>query len=587
MRDPFEHSSHGLQDSNRTTGAIDPAGQPGTPHPISASLSPLVGEGVRGSDERNAWHRARLQFLTWDRTPEDIDAPEHRARQAELVARAGAIFHPSAYVAADAAIFTTRLELGEHSWIAGHALVRGEASFGAHCTVNPYAMISGKVVCGHGVRIASHVSLIGFNHGFDDPDLPIYRQKHDTRGIIIEDDVWIGANAVVVDGVTIGRGAVIAAGAVVSKDVPPMAIVGGVPAKVLRYRGRGRRDETRTQLQALGDRAASQFSHILKRNMVDGDYLSRESHGNARMSIRHLCDAIEIAIGLGSVPDGLDIAASTARLQAVQDPETGLFPDPYQPPRQGVAQRDDGLALYNILAIGYALETLGAKPRYPVSAVELPAPELCQWLESLPWRDRAWGAGAGVDAIGTALYFNARYFSTGTSRETLFGWLALNQDRASGLWGLPTKDEGLLQPINGFYRLTRGTYAQFGLAVPRPEAAIDSVLLNYRNYSGFSGRTHTACNLLDTIHPLWLCLSQTDYRRAEAEEIARSIIARAGERWIDDEGFAFADGQVPGLQGTEMWLSVVHLAAKLLGKDHAFCFVPKGVHRTGAVGLGL
>lgn len=534
-----------------------------------------------------AFHQSRLQFLTWDRKPEDIDSPEHRARQTELIARAGAAFHPTAYIAADAAIFTTRLELGEQSWIAGHALVRGEAIFGAHCTINPYAMISGRVTCGDGVRIASHVSLVGFNHGYDDPDMPIYRQKHETRGIVIEDDVWIGANAVVVDGVTIGRGAVIAAGAVVSKDVPPMAIVGGVPAKVLRYRGRARRDQVREQLQALSTRAAAQYQAILARNMVDGDYLSRENHGNARMSIRHLCDAIEIATGFGGLPDGLDVPATIARLQAVQDPQTGLFPDPYQTPKPGVALRDDGLALYNILAVGYALEVLGARPLHPIAAVELSAPDLCQWLRSLTWRDRAWGAGAGVDAIGTALYYNARYFSSGPARDTLFGWLALNQDRNSGLWGSPTPDQGLLQPVNGFYRLTRGTYAQFGVAVPRPEAAVDSVLLNHRNYGGFSGSTYTACNLLDTIHPLLLCLMQTDHRRAEAEEIASAIIARAGERWVDGEGFAFADGQVPGLQGTEMWLSVVHLAAKLLGEDDAFCFVPKGVHRTEPVGLGL
>jgi acetyltransferase-like isoleucine patch superfamily enzyme len=537
--------------------------------------------------EDDAWHTARLQFLTWDRKPEDIESPEHRARQADLAVRAGASFHPTAYVAAEAAIFTTRLVLGEQSWIAGHALVRGDVTFGAHCTVNPYAMISGKVTCGDGVRIASHVSLVGFNHGYDDPDTPIYLQKHETLGITIEDDVWIGANVVVVDGVTIGRGAVIAAGAVVSKDVPPMAIVGGVPAKVLRYRGRSRRDDTRAQLAALGERARAQFQNILTRNMVDGDYLSRENHGAAKMSIRHLCDAIEIATGFDALPDGLDVPRAIARLQAVQDRTTGLFPDPYQGPKPGVAMRDDGLALYNVLAVGYALEVLGSRPMHPISAVELSAPDLCEWLQNLTWRERAWGAGAGVDAIGTALYFNARYFTSGPARETLFGWLALKQDRASGLWGSPTAAEGLLQPVNGFYRLTRGTYAQFGVAVPRPEAAIDSVLLNHRNYGGFSGPTYTACNLLDTIHPLLLCLSQTDHRRAEAEAIARSVIARAGERWVDGEGFAFADGQTPGLQGTEMWLSVVHLAAKLLGEDDAFCFVPKGVHRTEAVGLGL
>lgn len=533
------------------------------------------------------WRHDRLQYLTWDRTPEDIDSAEHRARQAELVARAGGSFAPTAYVAAEAAVFTERLVLGEQSWIGGYALVRGDVEFGAHCTVNPYAMISGKVRCGDGVRIASHASLVGFNHGYDDPDVPIYLQKHESRGITISDDVWVGANAVIVDGITIGRGAVIAAGAVVSKDVPEMAIVGGVPAKVLRFRGRGRRDESRVQLEALGDRAAAQWLDVLAESFDGADYVSRENDNTARKSNRHLCDAIEIAASFGEVPPGLDVAGTLARLQAVQDAVTGLFPDPYQPPKPGVAMRDDGLALYNVLSTGYAIEVLGGRPLHPVSAVEIAAPDLREWLEGLTWRERAWGAGAAVDAIGTALYFNARYFATGTSRETLFGWLAMRQDRGSGLWGSPTSAEGLLQPVNGFYRLTRGTYAQFGVAVPRPEAAIDSVLLNYRNYHGFSGRTYTACNLLDTVHPLLLCLMQTDHRRAEAEQIARAVIAKAGERWIEGKGFAFADGQAPGLQGTEMWLSVVHLSAKLLGIEDAFPFVPMGVHRTEAVGLGL
>jgi carbonic anhydrase/acetyltransferase-like protein (isoleucine patch superfamily) len=532
-------------------------------------------------------HEQRLQFLTWDRTPADIEAPEHRARQAVLAEVAGAQFAGTAYVAAEAAVFTTHLILGEHSWIAGHALVRGDVEFGAHCTVNPYAMISGKVRCGDGVRIASHVSIVGFNHGFDDPNVPIHTQKHESLGIIIEDDVWIGANAVVLDGVRVGRGAVIAAGAVVSKDVPPLAIVGGVPAKVVRFRGRGAKADAVSALGKLGSAAKTQLPEVLACYRENGEFVSREADGQVRRSARHLNDAIELAAGFDSLPEGLDVGATLAQLQALQDPETGLFPDPHQPPAPGQLLRGNGLALYNVLSVGYAIEVLGGQPLYRIGAVELDAPALCGWLEGLSWRERAWGAGAAVDAIGTALYFNARYHSSGRARETLFGWLALRQDRGTGLWGSPTAAEGLLQPINGFYRLTRGTYAQFGVPVPNLERAIDSVLLNYRNYGGFSAATYTACNLLDTIHPLLLCLRQTDHRRSEAEAIARLVIGRAGERWVSGQGFAFADGQVPSLQGTEMWLSVVHLAAELLGIAGEFAFVPKGVHRTQAVGLGL
>jgi acetyltransferase-like isoleucine patch superfamily enzyme len=91
-----------------------------------------------------------------------------------------------------------------------------------------------------GVRIGDRVytspmtQLIAVNHVFDDPQIPFIQQGITAQGIVVEDDVWLGANAVVTDGVRIGKGAVIAAGAVVTQDVPAHTIVGGVPAKVIR-----------------------------------------------------------------------------------------------------------------------------------------------------------------------------------------------------------------------------------------------------------------------------------------------------------------------------------------------------------------
>ncbi|MNE46464.1 hypothetical protein D3C80_1408040 [compost metagenome] len=210
---------------------------------------------------------------------------------------------------------------------------------------------------------------------------------------------------------------------------------------------------------------------------------------------------------------------------------------------------------------------------------------LCDWLEALPWKQRAWRCGDRIDGIATALYFNARYFQSGRGLEVLFGWLATHVDRTTGLWGRPTAEEGLLQPINGFYRISRGTYAQFGVPIPYPEAVINSVLSHYRNYQGFSGDSYTACNLLDTIHPLGLCLKQTDFMRGQAETVAESIILRAPERWQLGKGFSFADGQQASLQGTEMWLSTLYLAADFLNMAEVFPFVPQGIHRTRAAGL--
>ena len=249
--------------------------------------------------------------------------------------------------------------------------------------------------------------------------------------------------------------------------------------------------------------------------------------------------------------------------------------------------REDPKALYNVLSVGYALELLGSRPRHSIQAVQIDAQELEQWLSALPWLSRAWHAGSVIDAIGTAMYFNARYFGIKGPRQALFEWLSRNANRVSGLWGEPTALEGWLQPVNGFYRLTRGTYAQFGVPLPHPHASLETVHLNYRNHKGFVAQKYNACNLLDTIHPLLLIARQTDYRRADGEAIARNLISRALDRWRDGEGFPFADGGEPSLQGTEMWLSVIHLAADFVGLSDRFTFVPKGVHRTATPGLGL
>jgi len=111
-------------------------------------------------------------------------------------------------------------------------------SVGKNCSLNEWGYIQayGGVTIGNGVRIAARFSLLSVDHSFSDLETPIYKQPLIAEEIIIEDDVWIGINATVLRGVRIGKGAIVSAGAVVNKDVPPFAIVGGVPAKVISWR---------------------------------------------------------------------------------------------------------------------------------------------------------------------------------------------------------------------------------------------------------------------------------------------------------------------------------------------------------------
>ncbi len=95
---------------------------------------------------------------------------------------------------------------------------------------------AGTVTIGHNVMIGHGTKIISANHVIPPGRGRIRFAGHKNEPVVIEDDVWIGAQAVILPGVRIGEGAVVAAGAVVTKDVPPFTVVGGVPARILRYR---------------------------------------------------------------------------------------------------------------------------------------------------------------------------------------------------------------------------------------------------------------------------------------------------------------------------------------------------------------
>lgn len=115
-------------------------------------------------------------------------------------------------------------------------------SIGDNCLINHNNLLQagksnyGTITIGNYVHTGVNVMFMAFNHGFYTTDLPTKEQDYFDAPIIVEDDVWIGAGSIILSGVTIGKGAIIAAGAVVNNDVPPYAIVGGVPSKVLKYR---------------------------------------------------------------------------------------------------------------------------------------------------------------------------------------------------------------------------------------------------------------------------------------------------------------------------------------------------------------
>ena len=107
---------------------------------------------------------------------------------------------------------------------------------GSNSLIGEYNVIRGQggVTIGDRVYTSPMVQIVAVNHVFDDPDRPFIEQGITAEGIVIEDDVWIGSGAVITDGVHIGQGAVVAGGAVVTSDVDPHTIVGGLPARAIR-----------------------------------------------------------------------------------------------------------------------------------------------------------------------------------------------------------------------------------------------------------------------------------------------------------------------------------------------------------------
>jgi len=133
-----------------------------------------------------------------------------------------------------------KLRLGKRVHIYNDVLFLGcgRITFGENSMLGPYSTVGAheEILIGKNVMIADAVSIRDHDHAFHRLDIPMNMQGVITAPIIIADDVWIGHGVVITKGVNVGQGAILAAGAIVTKNVPPYAIVAGVPAKIIKYR---------------------------------------------------------------------------------------------------------------------------------------------------------------------------------------------------------------------------------------------------------------------------------------------------------------------------------------------------------------
>lgn len=149
-------------------------------------------------------------------------------------------FVGSSYIRGDA---PGSVQIGNHTsfhiglWL--NCTGPGSFQIGDHCLIQPYGVMgvgAGTIVIGNHVTMGQMVNIHASNHSFTDLSLRIDEQPVIYKDIIIEDDCWIGAQAIILNGVRLGKGSVIGAGSVVTRDVPAYSIVVGNPASVIKMR---------------------------------------------------------------------------------------------------------------------------------------------------------------------------------------------------------------------------------------------------------------------------------------------------------------------------------------------------------------
>jgi len=152
------------------------------------------------------------------------------------------------------------IRVGDRSLVQEHALLnanRGHITIGSDSWIGPFCLLygNGGIDIGNHVMVAAHTSINTVSHHAERADIPMSEQGTYQDPVVIEDDVWIGLHAVILQGVTIGKGAIIGAGAVVNRDIPAYSVAVGVPARVVGQRNADKQQRflaENRQLAAVG-----------------------------------------------------------------------------------------------------------------------------------------------------------------------------------------------------------------------------------------------------------------------------------------------------------------------------------------------
>lgn len=296
------------------------------------------------------------EYIPWEIADRNT---EEQKQVREWLENNGCTIGNNCYISPIAHLCDVKMELGDDCLICAEALIRhANLKAGRNCSINPMAYLQGNITLGNDVRIAPRANIIAENHNHADVTRAITLQGNSRKGIVVEDDVWIGAGVCVVDGVRIGAHSILAAGSVVTKNVPPYTIVGGNPAKILKNRVE---DAFGSRLGEFCQMVERDLDAIMEEHFQDGIFKDTTKR---QYPARAWCDAIEIMGMFDRVPSQMPKEELICRLQEMQK------------------ERID----YDVLSVGYALEVLGSSVLKPYEhAGEFKGEKLKEWLEKYKW----------------------------------------------------------------------------------------------------------------------------------------------------------------------------------------------------------
>lgn len=400
------------------------------------------------------------------------------------------------------------IKIGENCTIHPFTILRlygGKIEIGDNCYINPYCILYGHggLKIGNNVLIAAHCTIIPANHIYERIDIPITFQPETRKGIVIENDVWIGTGVKILDGVTIAQGSIIGAGSIVKKSTEPYSINVGIPSKKIKSR-LPNLEEKMFDFKIFNQQV---FSYIesLKSSIITYKFSLKQNNTNLYSTIYAYLTLY--------LTNNFDLTFEQKKelkeyIDSFQSKKDGLW---YDVLLENKYYKDSdwwGARHLSVHIIDLFIK-LDLKPKYKILYIEkfYDKKYLETWLEKINW-DSSFEYTDDIDNkimnIGTILQYNRDFYNDKQAKESiefLFDYLTSKINPSTGMWGnydinIPIELSRCIQFAYHLYRL----FFYDKKEIKYSDKIIKLVIKNQNILGGFGEKIYTsACEDIDSI----------------------------------------------------------------------------------------